>query len=408
MINREKIREIARLAADRIRTVHISCFKDMSDPLLLISEQYPGLWLEHIYDSVIYAAMEPEYLYLAENAVNAFIDRQTEEGQLPFAIWDGNRIPCGRTEAYYWQIQECVSFYALCLEVYRMNCSRDFLKKAYISGTRWISWLRKYRMTTGRGLIEMFYGYDCGHDTSGRLTGFARPGNYSKDGVIQNAGVRPPDDGVTPVLAVDMNANFYGDLCSLAEMAQLLGCSGEAEALKSAASEVKSLMFAHLWNEEDAFFYDVDVNGSQRKYRSCSIFHLFLERVLDPATDAEKIRRIYCEHLKNPEEFWTAYPFPSMAINDPSCEGHPDYNCWGYYTQGLTVLRCTRWMDAFGWEKDMDHVCEKWLEAWTEHFDTIHLAQELDPVSGIPTKSSEWYSSCMLGYIWAARRLHIC
>ena len=166
-------------------------------------------------------------------------------------------------------------------------------------------------------------------------------------------------------------------------------------------------MFKYLWNEEDAFFYDVDVNGNQRKYRSCTIFHLFLERVLDPVADADKIRRIYSEHIKNPDEFWTPYPFPSMAVNDPSCEGHPNYNCWGYYTQGLTVLRCTRWMDAYGWKEDMDHICEKWLDAWTTHFDTIHLAQELDPVSGIPTKSSQWYSSCMLGYLWAARRLHI-
>ena len=406
-MNRESVRRICKLAADRLRTVHINCFKDMSEPLLLISEQYPGLWLEHIYDSVIYASMEPEYIFLAKNAVNAFIDRQTEEGQLPFAIWDGNRIPDGKTEAYYWQIQECVSFYSLCLDVYRMDPSEAFLKKIYESGLRWISWLRKYRMTTDRGLIEMFYGYDCGHDNSGRLTGFSHPGNYSKDGVIQNAGVCPPADGVTPLLAVDMNANFYGNLRSLAEMAQLLGRLEEAHDLQCSAAQIKKLIFAYLWNEEDAFFYDVDVNGIQRKYRSCTIFHLFLERVLDPVADAEKIRRIYSEHIKNPAEFWTAYPFPSMAINDPSCEGHPNYNCWGYYTQGLTVLRCTRWMDAYGWQADMDLVCEKWLEAWTTHFDTIHLAQELDPISGIPTKSSQWYSSCMLGYLWAARRLDV-
>ena len=38
----------------------------------------------------------------------------------------------------------------------------------------------------------------------------------------------------------------------------------------------------------------------------------------------------------------------------------------------------------------------------------IDLGQRLvpiDPVTGEPTKSSEWYSSCMLAYVYAVRRL---
>ena len=36
----------------------------MDKPLFLISETYPGIWLEHVYDSVFYASENPEYLYL--------------------------------------------------------------------------------------------------------------------------------------------------------------------------------------------------------------------------------------------------------------------------------------------------------------------------------------------------------
>lgn len=129
MNNTEKIREIYSTASDRIKNVHIACFHGMEDPLFLISDQYPGLWMEHVYDSVLLASMEPEYVYLAENAVNLFMDRQTEEGQLPFAVMDGSKHPSGKTAVCYWQIQECVSFYTLCLEVYRMNGNRDFLTK---------------------------------------------------------------------------------------------------------------------------------------------------------------------------------------------------------------------------------------------------------------------------------------
>lgn len=398
-----KIQDICKTALERIQNDHIGCFKDMDTPLFCISNQYPGLWMEHAYDSVLLAKLLPAYVPLAENAMNLFLDRQTEEGQLPFSVWDGNRMRDGVTKCLYAQVQECVSFLTLCREVYDMNRDRAFLEKAYTAGCKWMSWFRQYRMTTGRGLIEMFCGYDTGHDNSGRLSGISCPGNYND----QNAAVLPPEDGITPILAVDMNANHYGDLVALADMATLLGRDAEAEQWRRDAREIKANMFRYLWNEEDGFFYDVDKHNVQRKYKSSTIFHLFLERVLDPVEDEAMIQRIYREHIKNPAEFWTPYPFPSMAINDPSCEGHKTFNCWGYYTQGLIVLRCTRWMDAYGWGKDFDYICEKWLQTWTEHYDTVQLAQEIDPITGEPTKSSQWYSSCMLMYMYAAKRLGI-
>lgn len=407
MENTAKIKSICRTAKKRIEDVHIGCFKGMDKPLFCISDQYPGLWMEHAYDSVLLAQLYPEYRPLAENAMELFLDRQTEDGQLPFAVWDGNRMGDGKTVCLYSQVQECVSFLTLCREVYEMTKKRAFLEKTYTVGAKWMDWFRRYRMTSRRGLIEMFCGFDTGHDNSGRLCGIGCPGNYVVDGVAQNASVLPPDDGITPILAVDMNANHYGDLCALAAMARTLGKTDEADMWDKAAADTKAKMFELLWNEEDAFFYDVDKHGNQRKYRSSTIFHLFLEKVLDPATDRDKIERIYREHIHNPDEFWTPYPFPSMAVNDPSCVGHKTFNCWGYYTQGLIVLRCTRWMDAYGWGKDFDYICEKWLKTWTEHYDTVKLAQEIDPLTGIPTKSSEWYSSCMLDYLYAARRLGI-
>lgn len=394
---------------DKIQNVHIACFKDMDKPLLLISEQYPGLWMEHIYDSVILAKLDSSYIYLAENAINLFVDSQRENGHMPFAVIDGNKRPglSGDERVRFGQIQECVSFFALALEVYEMNHDMGFLKKVYNAGKKWDKWLRTYRMTTNRGLIEMFVGYDTGHDNSGRLEGISCKENYCVDGVPQDADKLPPDDGVTPILAVDMNCNFYGDEKALAKMAVILGKREEAILWEDSATEVKKKLFEYCYDKKDAFFYDVDRNGNKRKYKSSAIFHLFLEKVLDKEDKDDNliINRIYNEHIKNPEEFWTSFPFPSMALNDASIEGHKDFNCWGYYTQGLIVLRCTRWMDYYGWGEDLNYICKKWLETWTEHYDEIKFGQEIDPITGVPTKSSEWYSSCMLNYIYSVRRL---
>ena len=62
-------------------------------------------------------------------------------------------------------------------------------------------------------------------------------------------------------------------------------------------------------------------------------------------------------------------------------------------------------MDKYGLSHDFDRLCRAWLNAWTEHFDTIKMGQELDPIKGIPTGSSEWYSSTMLFYLYAYNRL---
>lgn len=408
MVDREKVRKIHAEIMDRIQNVQVACFKGMEKPLFLISEEYPGLWLEHTYDAVMLARLEPSYLELAENTIHLFLERQKENGQFPFNVLDENKWPdwaLPGDKVGYAQIQECVSFLTLALEVYHMNQNKAFLEKVYQAGKRWDTWLREHRMTTQRGLIEMFCGFDTGHDNSGRLEGMACKGNYTADGIRQNAGVLPPDDGITPILAVDMNCNFYGDEKALAEMARILGKEAEAAKWEHSAAEIKKRIFEHCYDEKNAFFYDVDKHGNKRKYKSSTILHLFLEKVLDRKEDKELIARIYREHLKNPKEFWTPYPFPSMAVNDPSAEGHATYNCWGYYTQATIVLRCTRWMDDYGFSEDMDYICKKWLTAWTEHYDEVKLAQEIDPITGVPTKCSEWFSSCMVMYIYAARRL---
>ena len=396
------VKELAAAAEERIRTQHIACFEGMDKPLFLISTTYPGIWLEHVYDSVFYAKMHPEYLNVAINTIELFIDKQTPEGQLPCFVLDTAKAKSWKNPVGYSQIQECVSFAALCLEVAEMAKSENLLHKVFDASVKWEGWLRANRMTTGRGLVEMFVGFDTGHDNSGRLSGMAHPGNKCAD-----AAVLPDDDGITPILAVDMNCNLYATEIAIAKMAKKLGLFDTESDYLARAKDVKERLFRYCYDHDDAFFYDVDRAGNKRKFLSSTILHLFIEKVLDPAEDAEIIDKIYNKHLKNPDEFWTKYPFPSMAICDPSTVGHAEKNCWGYFTEGLIDLRCTRWMDDFGYSEDFDYICKMWVEAWTKCFDEMKFGQELDPISGVPSPSSEWYSSCMLFYIYAAKRLKI-
>ena len=382
--------ELTATAVRRLREKHIRPLDSYAKPVIVISTAYPGVWLEHCYDAVMWAKLEPEGVAIMKNTIRMFIEFQKEDGQLPCFVWD--------TQTGFSQIQECVSFAHLCVEAYRLCGDRELLAECYDACAAWVGWLRAHRMVTGRGLVEMFVGYDTGHDNSGRLEGLAHPGNYNRE----NAAILPPDEEIAPILAVDMNCDFYATLRALGDMADILGIAAD---WYTQAAAVKAKMFELLYDEADAFFYDVDRQGNKRKYLSSTILHLFLEHVLDPREDAAVIGEILRRHVLNPAEFLTAVPFPSMAVCDPSIEGHKDRNCWGYYSQALIALRCTLWMDDYGLTKEFDRICRIWVERWTECYDELKFGQELDPHTGKPSPCSEWYSSCMLFYIYAARRL---
>ena len=410
-MNRDRVKEICKTIEETIEKKHIGTINDSEKALFLIGEAYPGVWLEHVYDSVMYAKLYPEKgKEIAQNTVSFFIEKQTEQGQLPCYIF--NREKCKHLEEKdligYCQIQECVSFGSLCYQIYEITEDTDFLRKCYDSVEKWVSWLENNRMTTGKGLVEQFVGYDVGHDNSLRLEGVSYKENYSVEGVLQNASVLPSDAGVAPIYAVDMNCNFYGNLVSLSKMANVLHLEAQEYMWKKRAEQHKNLVFEMLFDNEDLFFYDVDKYGNMRKIKSCAIFNLFIEKLLDKNEDKELAEKIYSRHIKNPEEFWTEYPFPSIAINDKAFKKTTEFNCWGYFTQGLIALRTTLWMDEYGQRDDLDTVCEKWLDAWTNCFDEVEFGQELDPFTGkAPTKLAKWYSSTVLFYLYSARRFGI-
>ena len=398
---KEKIKLYYHDALKTIKEKHIGRFKGHDKALFLISETYPGIWMEHVYDSVIFARMEKGYVDIAKNTIELFLNNQNEKGQLPCCVLDGNKTdrPPEKLISYK-QVQECVSFARLCLEVCKMVKDRGFTARCYSLLKKWADWFYTYRTTLGTGLVEMFVGYDTGHDNSGRLSGMKYKGQRSET----NGDVPPEEDDVAPIIAVDMNCNFYGTLKALSEFAKELDLPDENAHFIEAAAKVKEQLFKICYDKDDAFFYDVDKNGNKRKYLSSTIFHLFLEGVLDEKEDEKIIKEIYERHIKNPDEFWTPYPFPSMAINDPSCENHAKQNCWGYYSQALIALRCTLWMDKYNMSEDFNTLLKKWIYKWT-FGNKIMFGQELSPITGEATDCSAYYSSCMLLYIYAVRRL---
>lgn len=386
-MSNEAIRQACYQILERMRTYHIKKIADSDGPVVYISDAYPGVWMEHVYDSLVWADLTGDN-QVPRNYVKLFIDHQKEDGQLPCYVW--------HTKIGYSQLQECVSFGTLCLEAWENAPDPGFLKLIYKGCCGWDSWLCANRMKGNHGLVEMYCGFDTGHDNSGRLDGMKYHGNIS-----ESAADLPVGCDVAPLIAPDINASFYGNRMALSRMADQLGKPEEAKRWREKAEEVRRKLFEICYDEGDQFFYDVDKHGNMRKCRNISITNVFTEKLLDK----ELVNTIFDRYFRNEKEFGTPYPYPSVSSGDPLFEKRYEGNSWGYYCQGLTMLRTLRWMKDYGLERELHENMEKWLNAWTGA--SKPFGQELDPFTGEPSESSPWYSATMLFYLASARELGI-
>lgn len=388
------MREQKKRILDRIYAHHLRLWGGSKGNVFFISDQYPGVWMEHLYDGVAWADYMPAEREVSKHHIDVFLSKQTPEGQLPCYIW-ANEIGYGWT-------QECVSVGSVCLEAIRQNSEdRAFLNRCYRGVRGWVEWLANTHMTRGTGLIEMFCGYDTGHDNSARLRALKYPTEYTRDGQRMPGSVAPDDCDVLPMLAPDMNACFFGNLKALGDMADMLDLPAEAADWRKRAEIVRQKMFEHLWDEKDQYFYDVDKHGKKHKIRSIYITNVFSEGVMD----YDLGNQVFDRYIANPREFWTPYLLPAVSISDPQWKQNLPGNSWGFYSQGLTALRSMRWMPKYGRTAEMEEIMRRWVSAWS-HSTTTQFGQELHPITGEPSQCSQWYSSCMLYYLHAIRRLY--
>lgn len=380
----EQIIEKCKKAIDRIRSYHLREWDGSGGKIFFISDTYPAVWMEHTFDSLVWAELSGDSC-VAVNETMLFINGQRDDGHFPFVVGDGNKR--------YSQLQECVSFASLCNEVYDMTLDRDYLNRAYVACSKWDEWLVANRMGD-HGLIEMYCGYDTGHDHSGRLVGMKYQGLVGTD-----AAEKPEGCGVAPLIAPDLNAIFYGDRMALSKMAAKLGKDDESTEWARKASDIRKKMFEACFDSEDCFFYDIDKNGQMRKIKSISITAQFVEGTLSQ----DMADRIFDRYFRREGEFNTPFPYSSVSSSDPMFSKNKDGNSWGYFSQGLTQLRTLRWMKQYGYENEMRKNMRIWLDAWTAS--ELPFGQELDPFTGAPSVCSPYYSSTMLFYLYAAKEL---
>ncbi len=379
---------------------NITTLPHYGSPVLLEGAVYAGIWQECApLEGLVYAGLR-QYIPALEHALAplqiaranhmAFFALQREDGQLPAAI---------KTKGLgFGQIQMVVPIAATAWELAQETGDETLLTTAYHACGRWDAWLRRYRNTRGTGLVEGFCTYDTGMDHSPR---WARIPNACPDG---DAKLCPPVASL-PRLCPDLSATAYGGRVALAAMARALGRHNEADRWEQDAETIRQLIIARLYSPEDAAFYDLDAQNHFVKVRSVVLTRVLGEHVLKPeiASDRAIFDSIWSRQLHNADAFWAAYPFPSVALNDPLFVRPIPRNSWGGAAQALTALRAPRWMEHYGKGAEMNHLMRQWVSAIVR---SGGFRQQMDPLTGAFTMADPGgYSPAALVYLDFVRRL---
>jgi hypothetical protein len=353
-----------------------------SRPVLFEGATYGGIWLEcGPLESLAYA---PVSMAAARASHEIFFDLQREDGYIP--CWFRPQ----RTGSA--QIQMVVPIAATAWELYGLTRESAFLEKAYRACSRWDEWLMRYRDTRKTGLCEAFCEYDTGHDNSPRFEG--KPKACPNSDARECAKV----EGL-PFLAPDLSATVYGGRIAMAAMAGEMGRAGERARWLESAEKIRRSIMERLYEPRDAAFYDRDASDKFVRVRGDAITRVMGEQVPERAVFEEVWRR----QLHNPNSFWTPFPFPSIAVDDPKFIRPTSRNSWGGASQALTALRTPRWMEHYGKYSAWTHLARQWVAATLK---SGQFLQQVDPWTGEASVDRAGYSPAALVLFGFTHRLH--
>jgi hypothetical protein len=341
-----------------ILAANVQVLPRFAGPVLIEGADYAGIWQEcGPHESLVYRRFRPD---AARNSHMTFFALQRADGQLPA----NNR----RNEVGFGQIQMVVPIAATAWELAQATGDDELLATAYRAGAQWDAWLMRYRNTRGTGLIEGFCTYDTGMDNSPRWAGLV-PQCPDKDAR------RCPPNPTLPRLCPDLSATVYGARVALSAMAAALGKSSEAAQWRESAETLRSLILTRLYSPDDGCFYDLDAQNKFVRVRSDILTRVCGEHVVDAKTFAA----MWDRQLGNPQAFWPAFPFPSIALDDPTFVRPIPANSWGGASQALTALRAARWLDHYGRSAEHAHLMQQWCAALVRDGT---FRQQLDPLTG--------------------------
>jgi glycogen debranching enzyme len=245
---------------------------------------YVGSWQwDNFFHALAYRHVDAR---LAQDQLRILMDHQREDGMIPDAIHDEGTV----THLDY-PVEADVTKPPLLAwaawKLYEFDHDREFLDEIYGSIVKWNNWWFEKNDLDGNGLCEYQHPFSSGLDDS------------------------PLWDAGMPVESPDLNTYLCLQQESLAKIARVIGEHEDAVLWEVRAQAMAQRMIDLSWDRKAGVFWATR-NG--RRVRTLTPFNLFpLITGRMPGEIADRL----VKHLAAPHEFWSRYPIPTVAMNDP-------------------------------------------------------------------------------------------
>lgn len=245
---------------------------------------YVGVWQWDAYfHALAYRHVDRR---LAQDQIRIMLDHQRDDGMIPDAIHDEGTVThlnapveadVTKPPLLAWSIWK----------LYELDADRQFLEEIYEPVVRWNTWWFEKNDLDGNGLCEYQHPFSSGLDDSPLW-----------------------DDGM-PVESPDLNTYLYLQQEALARIAKAIGETIEAEMWQERARAMAERLVRISWDGRAGYFW-ARRNGRPVDVRTP--FNLF--PLLTGRLPAEVSKRLV-GHLLDERQFWSRYPVPSVAMDDP-------------------------------------------------------------------------------------------
>ncbi len=249
---------------------------------------YVGVWQWDAYfHALAYRHLE---MKLAKDQIRIVLDHQREDGMIPDAVHDE-----GTVTRLTFPVEADVTKPPLVAwaawKLYEADHDREFLDEIYEPIVRSNNWWFEKNDLDGNGLCEYQHPYSSGLDDS------------------------PLWDEGLPVEAPDLNTYLCLQQESLAKMAAVIGETTDAEMWAQRAEAMARRMIRLMWDEKAGLFWAaLPAKQTRTLVRVRTPFNLF--PLITGRMPPEIAARLVA-HLTDAKQFWSRYPVPTVALDDP-------------------------------------------------------------------------------------------
>lgn len=175
-------------------------------------------------------------------------------------------------------------------KVYEITGNEEFLKEVFRYNGRFLDWFYNYRVCKG----EQLFTWNTNEVVFNRC---------DESGVDNS----PRFDDKVRLLAIDFACYMANEMRYMCKIAEVIG--EDKQIYEQQFQKIKESVNQKLWDEEDGFYYDYNIDyGCLHKVEASSSFLPLFAGLCDEK-QAEKL----VGWLTNPETFCTEMPVPSLA-----------------------------------------------------------------------------------------------